>query len=348
MSINVTFPNITMELYETDKYQLQKFISMTSKLKNDELNNKSKNNNSSVVSVQVFDGYCKNKKFINKDFNFLFIDDNENKLTQDYFILYDFAQDCRYSKHIQPELIQYLLPFYYKVIKQAIQYGYSIKNYPYTENSENMGKMAIDIYFEFNLALFFNSQNMKAAVGEKNYQYLMKYYIEQTIQCMEIESTNMLNWVSLFNTTIAFDKDNIEVLFKKIVKGSQKIKYSFFQYLSVFFFKESDNLLAINESKPFWTSDIWDFDDGYFGSTFFWSDDIIEFFDKEIHRKQIEDLFEDVKPILNSCLKPDIMELFGEEMKNSFDIGIFQKRKAEYLQKINDKSGQYKYWDSCF
>lgn len=348
MSINLTFPNITMELYETDKYQLQKFISMTSKLKSNEVSNLSKNNDLSAVSVQVFGEYGESKKFTSNNSSLLFVNDNENKLTQDYFILYDFAQDCRYSKHIQPELIQYLLPFYYKVIKQAIQYGYGIKNYSYTENSEKMGKMAIDIYFQFNLALFFNAQNIKYAVGTKNYQSIMKYYIEQTVECMEMESSKMLNWISLFNTTIAFDKDNIEVFFKKIAEGSQKIKYSFFQYFSVLLFKESDNLLATNESKPFWTSDIWDFDDGYFGSTFFWSDDIIEILDKKIHRTQIEALLKEVKPILSNYLKPDIMELFCEEMKRSFDTGIFQKRKAEYLQKIKDKYGQCKYWDSCF
>ena len=44
MSIDLTFPNITMELYETDKSQLQKFISMTSKLKSNEVKKKKKNN----------------------------------------------------------------------------------------------------------------------------------------------------------------------------------------------------------------------------------------------------------------------------------------------------------------
>ncbi len=161
----------------------------------------------------------------------------------------------------------------------------------------------------------------------------MKYYIEQTIQCMEIESSDILNWFSLFNTTVAFCKDNIQLLFKKTFKGSQKIKYSFFRYLSVFLFKESDNLLAINESKAFWTSDMWNFDDGYFCSVFFWSDDIIEFFNKQINRKQIEDLFKEVTPILCNLFEPDMMKLFCEEMKKSFDTGIFQKRKAEYLQK---------------
>ena len=69
-------------------------------------------------------------------------------------------------------------------------------------------------------------------------------------------------------------------------------------------------MFAINESKPFWTNEIWDFDDGYFGNIFFWSDDIIEFFDKKINRKQIEDLFKDIKPILCDIFEPDMMELF--------------------------------------
>ncbi len=65
----------------------------------------------------------------------------------------------------------------------------------------------------------------------------------------------------------------------------------------------------------------------------FWSDDIIEFFNKQINRKQIEDLFKEVTPILRNLFEPDMMKLFCEEMKKSFDTGIFQKRKAEYLQK---------------
>ncbi len=348
MSIDLTFPNITMELYETDKSQLQKFISMTSKLKSNEVSNQSKNNELSANFVQTFGKYCESKKSANNDSSFLFINEKEKEFTQDYLILYDFAQDCRYSNHIQSELIWYLLPFYYKAVEQAILYGYDMKNYPCTENSKKIGEIAIDIYFQFNLALFFNQENMKRAVGEKNYQSIMSYYIEQTIQCMQIESSEILNWVSLFNTTVAFGKINIQLLFKKIFEGSQKIKYSFFQYLSVLLFKESDNLFAINESKPFWTNEIWDFDDGYFGNIFFWSDDIIEFFDKKINRKQIEDLFKDIKPILCDIFEPDMMELFCEEMNKSFDTGIFQKRKAEYLQKIKDKSGQCKYWDSCF
>ena len=297
---------------------------MTSKLKSNEVSNQSKNNELSANFVQTFGKYCESKKLANKDSSLLFINEKEKEFTQDYLILYDFAQDCRYSKHIQSELIWYLLPFYYKAVEQAI------------------------LYFQFNLALFFNQENIKRAVGEKNHQSIMSYYIEQTIQCMQIESSEMLNWVSLFNTTVAFGKINIQLLFKKIFEGSQKIKYSFFQYLSVLLFKESDNLFAMNESKPFWTNDIWDFDDGYFGNIFFWSDDIIELFDKKINRKQIEDLFKEIKPILCDILEPDMIELFCEEMNKSFDTGIFQKRKAEYLQKIKDKSGQCKYWDSCF
>ncbi len=116
MCIHSPLFNITMELYETDRYQLQKFISIT---------------------------------------NLLCTNEDDKEFTQDYFILYDFAQDCRYSKCIQPELIWYLLSFYYKIIEQAIIYKYHMRNYLCTENNEKISKMVIDIYFEFNLALFF-------------------------------------------------------------------------------------------------------------------------------------------------------------------------------------------------
>lgn len=55
----------------------------------------------------------------------------------------------------------------------------------------------------------------------------------------------------------------------------------------------------------------------------------------ETDKYQLEDLFKDIKPILCDILEPDMMELVCEEMNKSFDTGIFQKRKEEYLQKIN-------------
>lgn len=257
----------------------------------------------------------------------------EEEFTEEYLILYNFATDCIYSESIQPDLIRYLLPFYLKTMEQAVLY-------------EN--KVAVDIYYEFNNAVFFNQKNFQYAVGEKYYQYIMEYYINQTIKKMEIQSINMLDWVSLFNTTVAFCKNNIRWLFSKIFEGSLKVKYSFFQYLSVLLFKESDNLLAANESREFWTSDIWDFDDGYFSRTFFWCDDAVEFFDKEINREQVEALFKEVKPFLYSILEPEVVELFCEEMNQSFVKGIFCDRKAEYLKKIKCKEKKYTYWDTTF
>lgn len=256
----------------------------------------------------------------------------EGEFTEEYLILYNFADDCRYSKSIQPELIRCLLPFYLKIIKQAVIY---------------QNEIAIDIYCHFNTAIFINQKNFECAVGEKTYQYIMEYYIKQTIKRMEMESSHMLNWISLFNTTIAFYKNNIRNIFKKIFESSLEIKYSFFKYLSVLLFKESDNLLAMNETGIFWTSDIWDFDSAISGE-FFWSNDIIEYFDKEINRERIESLFKEIKPLLYDILEPELIDLFSEEMNQSFATGVFQNRKAEYLQKINCKSEEYKYWDSCF
>ena len=79
-----------------------------------------------------------------------------------YLILYNFVTDCIYSEHIQPELIRYLLPFYLKSMEQAVIY----------ENHDYLQKTAMDIYFEFNDAMFFNQKNFKYAVGEKTISIL--------------------------------------------------------------------------------------------------------------------------------------------------------------------------------
>lgn len=257
----------------------------------------------------------------------------EGEFTERYLILYNFATDCIYSKYIQPELLGYLLPFYLKTVEQAVIY-------------EN--EVAMDIYFEFNLAIFYNKENFRNAVGDKNYQYTMQFYINQTVKKMEMYNLYMLDWISVFNTTIAFDTNNIHRLFQVIFEGSLKIKYSFFQYLSVLLFKESDNLLAVNELRAFWASDIWDFDDGFFKTEFYWGNEIVEFYDKEINRERIEMLFNEVKPLICEILEPELVYLFSEEMNLSFDKGIFHDRKAEYLKKISNKSGEYTYWDKTF
>lgn len=257
----------------------------------------------------------------------------EGEFTEECLILYDFATDCRYLECIQPELMKYLLPFYFKAIEQAILY----KN-----------KIAINVYFEFNRMLFFNQKNFRHAVGETEYQNTMWYYVKQTIQKMEAENLHMLEWVSMFNTSIAFCYDNIERLFSQIFQGSLRIKYSFFQYLSVLLLKESDNLLAVNESRVFWTSDIWDFDDGYFTCDFFWSEDVVELFDKEINRERIEDLFNDVKLYMRDLFESETVELFREEMDKSFTMGVFCDRKKEFLKKISYKGDEHKYWDITF
>lgn len=259
--------------------------------------------------------------------------EKKEEFRKEYLILYDFAVDCQYSKNIQPELIRYLLPFYLKAIQEAILY----KN-----------KIAIDIYLEFNSAIFFNQRTFRYAVGERNYQYIMEYYIQQTLKKMEMKHIYILEWVSLFNTTIAFCDNNIKRLFPQIFKSSLKIKYSFFQYLSVLLFKESDNLLAANETHAFWTSDIWDFDDGCSLKNFFWSDNIVRFFNKEINKERIITLLKEIKPFLYNIFESDLVELLYEEINQSFVTGVFSHRKAEFLQKINNTSEQYKYWDATF
>ena len=76
--------------------------------------------------------------------------------TEKYLILQNFADDCRFSSDIQPELMEYLLPFYLRIIEEAIMH---------------QNKMAEDIYSQFNSMIFFNQQNFKNSVGEK-YPYV--------------------------------------------------------------------------------------------------------------------------------------------------------------------------------
>ena len=38
--------------------------------------------------------------------------------TEKYLILQNFADDCRFSSDIQPELMEYLLPFYLRILKR--------------------------------------------------------------------------------------------------------------------------------------------------------------------------------------------------------------------------------------
>lgn len=173
----------------------------------------------------------------------------------------------------------------------------------------------------------------------------MEYYIKQTIKRMETDNLCILDWISLFNTTVAFYKDNILLLFQKVFEGSSRIKYSFFTYLSVLLFKESDNLLAVNESEAYWTDYLWCFD-SQVSDDLFWSKDVIEYFDKEISQERIKTLFNEVKPLLCDVHEAKIVDLVGEEINQSFTTGIFYNRKAEYLQKMNCKSGKYKSWDS--
>lgn len=278
---------ITMELFETDRYELQKFIA----------------------------------------------EENAAQFTDRYLILYNFAVDCRYAEYIQPELIRYLLPFYLRSMEEAV----------FCQN-----KTAVDIYFEFNLLVFLNKEGFQNAVGELNYRNIATYYIEQTIKKMEMRSVNPLEWVSLYNTTIALYEGSIEEIFCRIFKGSLEIKYSFLHYLSVLLFKESDNILILKEARAFWTSDIWDFDDGYFSKTLFWSNYAVDYFDREINWERVKTLFVEVRPLLCKELEPGLVDLLYEEMNQSYTMGVFEKRKAEYLKKINCVSEKRLYWDATF
>ena len=257
---------LTMELYETDRYELQKFIA----------------------------------------------EENAAQFTDRYLILYNFAVDCRYAEYIQPELIGYLLPFYLRSMEEAV----------FCQN-----KTAADIYFEFNLLVFLNKERFQNAVGELNYRNIATYYIEQTIKKMEMRSVNPLEWVSLYNTTIALYEGSIEEIFCRIFKGPLEIKYSFLHYLSVLLFKESDNILILKEARAFWTSDIWDFDDGYFSKTLIWSNYAVDYYDREIYWERVKTLFVEVRSLLCKELEPGLVDLLYEEMNQSYTTGFLKRER---------------------
>lgn len=255
------------------------------------------------------------------------------EFSEEYLILFNFATDCIYAQFIQPELIKVLLPFYLKAMEEAVLH-------------EN--EIAMDIYNLFNTAMFFNQKNFKCAVGEKSYFQIMQQYIKLTIQKMERYCLYMSKWISLFNTTIAICNDNIQQLFFQIFHGSLEVKCSFFQYLSVLLFKESDNIFILDSVKEFWTSDIWNFDEGYFSQNIFWNDEIVKIFDQEINRTRIEILFHELKTWISTMFDLEFIDLFSEEMNYSFVTGVFSDRKMEYLKKINSKSNKDYYWDQTF
>ena len=286
MATGSKIPAITMELYETDVLELEKFIQ----------------------------------------------NETEKHFTKNYLILYDFAVDCKYSKHIQKELFHVLLPYYLNVIEQAVLYG----NYG--------NKIAVDIYFQFNIALFFNRIIIKKAIGEEAFKEIMEFYVKQVIACMGREEKNTMEWIPLFNTTIALENENICKLLERILAGEINIKYAFFKYLSILIFRDSDNLLIENQKKDYWSSDIWTFDDGYFGRIFYWSHEAVTYFDKIITSDLIQKLFHEVKPKISDEFGIEFVELLREEIEISIANQTFCKRKSQYLEKIACKTGETTYW----
>ena len=265
--------------------------------------------------------------------DFLRTEDIEKELSNKYLILYNFAVDCQYAEHIQPELIQYLLPFYLKSVRYSNVY-------------EN--KIAMTIHPEFNTAMFANRGKFIEAVGIDNYQDIMEYYIEQTLIKMSSGKAGILAWVSQFNTTVALAEENIKKIFLRIFQNTMEVKYAFFAYLSVLLFKEGDNLLATCEEKDFWTNDIWNFDGGSYKKEFFWDESMVDFYEKEVTQQQIKTLFEEIKPLLCERYGEELPILLRDEMDRSFATDTFIKRKREFIQKISTPTEGYVCWDVAY
>lgn len=258
--------------------------------------------------------------------------DIEDAVSESYLILYNFATDCQYAEEIQPQLLQYLLPFYLKCAKVAIL---------------ERNRIVWTVFPEFNTAMFGNQVNFIRAVGAENYQDIMDYYIEMVLLGMLTEKDEILSWVSYFNTTVALAEENMERIFIHVLGGVIELKYAFFAYLSVLLFKEGDNLLATGKERDFWTNDMWNFEGGSHRMKFCWSEVAISFYEKQVTRKLIEKLFGEVKPLLRERLGKEITELFEQEMKHSFERGTFKQRKEEFLQKISKAYEGCTCWDAA-
>ena len=258
--------------------------------------------------------------------------DIEEAVSESYLILYNFALDCQYAKTIQPQLLQYLTPFYLKCAKVAIL---------------ERNRIAWTVFPEFNTAMFGNQVNFIRAVGAENYQDIMDYYIEMVLLGMLTGKDEILSWVSYFNTTVALAEENIERIFIHVLGGVIELKYAFFAYLSVLLFKEGDNLLATGKERDFWTNDMWNFEGGSHRIKFCFSEVAINFYEKQVTHKLLEKLFEEVKPLLWERLGKEITELFWQEMQHSFESGTFKQRKEEFLQKMSKGYEGYNCWDAA-
>ncbi len=248
----------------------------------------------------------------------------DEEISEDYLILYNFATDCMYAEEIQPQLLQYLLPFYLKCVQE-----YILEENP----------IARDVCWEFNTALFGNRKSIIKALGIKKYQDLMCCYTELVLESMTVKRNEMLYWVPFFNTAVALAEDSIRHIFSKVLQSTPEIKYAFFSYLTVLLFKEGDNLL-VNENY-FWSNAMWNFEGGSC-----WSGAAVDFYEQEVTKELIEKLYEEVKHILLKKLGAENMELFSEEMEFSFKSGFFQRRKREFLEKISIATDDYVCWDA--
>ena len=98
--------------------------------------------------------------------------------------------------------------------------------------------IAGEVCWEFNIALFGNKKSIINAIGIKNYQDIMSFYIELVLESMTVKTNEILYWVPFFNTTIALAEDNIKIFFLKVLQSTSEVKYAFFFTLLYYFLKK--------------------------------------------------------------------------------------------------------------
>lgn len=251
-------------------------------------------------------------------------------ITENYLILYDFATDLKYVKYIQPDLLKYLLKYYFNSILIA-------------QTSTN--KIAGQICDQFNTAIFINKQTFLSSLGINEYNNIMNFYIKCLKTKFEINSRFYSpTWISFYNTVISFQKENLTTIFNYIKQSNIDLKISFFLYLSVLIFEKQDNFFYNNLKELYLESTIWQFESEN-SDLLYWEKDIILQFDYEITYQRIVDLFSEIESELITKIGKEEVALINQEINHS-EV-TFNKRKREYLEKMSYNSSN-KYWNDAY
>ena len=249
-------------------------------------------------------------------------------VSDDHLVLLNFADDIKYANNIQKDLFEYLLDFYIKIINEV----------PLNIYAKNL----TDIYSYFNSTLFKNKINIIHCIGKEKYDELINVYVNRLFNELSF-GADFDSWIPLFNTIVAFG-DNLKRVIDKIMKSGNRIKVSFFFYLSVIIFNKKDNLFIEKVEKLYLETSMFEFDD-LFGMAFYWNDGVLKEYEETINENLIKTIAKDIVLYFIDEYGEELVELILQEIENATKH-TFRKRLAEYLDKMmrtNEKRIDYWY-----